>query len=285
MAETLNGSDATMRRAVVHDPEDATGVVIRRSGHHLFDEPVKGGDAILGFTAAKDAGTVDVQGGDISPGAAAGVLVLDVHGSTRPAVLGGMLAAAGLNAGFFIGGDHELIILQRPALPLASVEIQHASGLGREVRVTREDPTAVIPRPKGVFMQPTPQCAATDRGHQAALLDLLNQIPGAPAGQRPTVLGGQFTGQSFNLHDEVWGKKSGGDPDEHVLPAPRGGQQKSASAKGKRPHGGCPNKQRSRRWACLRQHGESFWHAGPENTATYILPHACATPLPRQARV
>ena len=58
MAETLNGSDASMRRAVVHDPEDATGVMIRRPRHHLFDEPVKRGDAILGFTAAKDAGMV-----------------------------------------------------------------------------------------------------------------------------------------------------------------------------------------------------------------------------------
>ena len=189
-----------------------------------------------------------------------------------------------MNAGFFIGGDHKLIILQRSALPLAGVEIQHAPGLGRELRVPREDPTAVIPGPKGIFMQPTPQRAAADRGHQTALLDLLNPILGAPAGQRPTVLGGQFTGQSFNLHDEVWGKKSGGDPDEHVLPAPRGGQQKSASAKGKRPHGGCLNRRRSRRWACLGQHGESFWHAEPENTATYIFLRACATRLPRRTR-
>ena len=168
--------------------------MIRWPRHHLFDKPVKRGDAILGFTAAKDAGMVDVQGGDISPGAAARVLVLDVHRSTRSAVLGGMLAAAGLNAGFFIGGDHELIVLQRSVLPLAGVEIQHAPGLGCELWVPREDPTAVIPRPQGIFMQPTPQRAAADRGHQTAPLDLLNQILGAPAGKRPTVLGGQFTG-------------------------------------------------------------------------------------------
>jgi len=190
MAEALDGSDSTMRRAVVYDPEDATGVVVWRPGHHLFDEPVKGSDTILGFAAAEDAGTVDVQGGDIGPGAAAGVLVLDVHRSTRPAVLGGMLAAAGLNAGLLISGDHEFIVLQRPVMPPASVEIQHAPGLGREVRVTREDPTAVIPRAKGVFMQPTPQGAATDRSHQTALLDLLNQVPSAPAGQRLIVHGG-----------------------------------------------------------------------------------------------
>jgi hypothetical protein len=121
--------------------------------------------------------------------------------------------------------------LEGPVMPLAGVEIQHAPSLGGEVRVTGEDPTAVVPGPNGIFVQPTPQGAAADRGHQPALLDLLNQVTGAPAGQRPTVLGGQFTGQSFNLHDEVWGKKSGGDPDEHALPALRGGRQKSACAK------------------------------------------------------
>jgi len=190
MAKTLNGSGATMRRAVVHDPEDATGVVIRWSCHHLRDKPVKGGDAILRFTAAKDSGAVDVQRGDIGPGTAAEVLMLDVHGSAWTTALRGMLAATGLNAGLFIGGDHEFIILQRPVLPLTGVEIQHAPGFGGEVRVTGEDPTTVVPRPNGIFMQPTPQGAATDRGHQTALLDLLNQLAGAPAGQRPTVLGG-----------------------------------------------------------------------------------------------
>ena len=223
MAETLNGSGATMRRAVVHDPEDATGVVIGRSCHHLLDKAVKGCDAILRFTAAIDSGAVDIQGGDIGPGTAAGVFVLDMHGSARPTTLRGMLAAAGLNAGFFIGGDHEFIILQRSVLPLAGVEIQHAPGLGGEVRVTGEDPTTVVPRPKGIFMQPAPQRAAADRGHQTALLDLLNQVAGAPSGQRAIVLGRQFTRQSFNLNDQIWGKKSGGGPDEHVLPALGGG--------------------------------------------------------------
>jgi hypothetical protein len=37
------------------------------------------------------------------------------------------------------------------------------------------------------------------------------------------MLGGQFARQSFNLNDEIWGKKSGGDPDEHVLPTLGGG--------------------------------------------------------------
>jgi len=224
VAQTRDGSVATVRRTVIHDPEDAPGIVIRRSGHHLFNEPVKGGDAILRFTAAKDAGSVDVQGGDIGPGPAAGVLVFDVHGSVRPATLRSMLAPAGLNAGLFIRGDHEFIILQRLVSPLAGIEIQHAAGLGGKVRVTGEDPTAVIPGPDGVMMQPAPQRAAADRGDQTALLNLLHQVAGTPARKRSTVLGRKFAPQGFNLHDEVWGKKSGGVPDEPVLPTRRGGR-------------------------------------------------------------
>ena len=63
-----------------------------------------------------------------------------------------MLAAAGLNAGLFIGGDDEFVVLQRAALPLAGVQIQYAPGLGGEIRIAREDPTAVIPRANSVLM-------------------------------------------------------------------------------------------------------------------------------------
>ncbi len=171
-----------MRRAIVHDPEDAAGVVIRRSCHHLLDEPVKGCDSILGLAAAKDSGSVDVQCRDVGPSAATEVLMLDMHGSARTATLRGVFAAASLNAGLFIGGDDEFVILQRPTLPLSGVEIQYTASLGGEVRVAREYPTAVVPRPYGVLMQPAPQRAATDRGNQTALLDVLNQITGAPAG-------------------------------------------------------------------------------------------------------
>jgi hypothetical protein len=47
-------------------------------------------------------------------------------------------------------------------LPLSAVEIQHASGLGGEVRVAGEYPTTVIPRPNRVFMQPAPLLPLTE---------------------------------------------------------------------------------------------------------------------------
>lgn len=103
--------------------------------------------------------------------------MLDMHGSARTATLRGVFATAGLNAGLFIGGNDEFVVLQRPALPLAGVEIQYAAGLGGEVRVAREYPTAVVSRPNGILMQPAPPRAAADRGNQTALLQRDNGRP------------------------------------------------------------------------------------------------------------
>src|SRR5260370_32176405 len=110
-------------------------MVVGRWSHHLLDEPVKRCDAILRFTAAKDSGVADIQPGDIGPGAAAEVLVLDMHGSVWPAGVRGMLAAAGLNAGLFIRGDHEFVILPCVSLPLAVAPIQHPPTLRGQIRV------------------------------------------------------------------------------------------------------------------------------------------------------
>jgi hypothetical protein len=91
------------------------------SRHDLFDETIEGCNPILDFTAGEDSGVVHVECGDLAPGTATEVLVLDTHASMRPAVLCGMLAATGSNAPRFIGGDDELIVLQRIALPLAGL--------------------------------------------------------------------------------------------------------------------------------------------------------------------
>ncbi len=79
-----------------------------------------------------------------------------MHGSAWPAGVRGMLAAAGLNAGLFICGDHEFVIFQCAALPLAGIQIQHTASLVGEIRIAWKDPTAVIPGSNGVFMEPTP---------------------------------------------------------------------------------------------------------------------------------
>lgn len=187
-AQTFHGSDAAMSGAVVHDPEDTTGIVVGWSCHDLVDQSIKGCDAIFGFTTAENSGVMHVEGGDIGPGAAAKIFVFDVHGGAGAAVLRGMFAAAGLNTRLLVGRDDELIRLQRLSLPLAGIQVEHATGLGGKIRIAREDPTPVIPGANGVLVEPPPQGTAANRGDQATLLDLLYQIGGAPARERPTVL-------------------------------------------------------------------------------------------------
>ena len=179
--QALHGPEAAVSRTVVDDPEDAASVVVGRSSHDLLDEAVKRLDAILLFAATKDPGMVDIQTGDVGPGPAPKVLVLDLHRATRAAGASGVFAAPGLNAGFLVGGDHELIIFQRLTFPMAGIQIEYATGFVGKVGIAREDPTAVIPGSNGVLMQPAPKRAAADGSHQARLTDLSRQIRGTPA--------------------------------------------------------------------------------------------------------
>src|ERR1035438_183004 len=100
-----------------------------------------------------------------------------------------------------------VISAQRLPLPLSLIESQHALRLGLKVRVTRENPTAVLPGPDGIFLQPAPEGSTADAGHQTATDNVPDQIPPAVAGEWQAVLMGQFAGQSFDLPDQFRGEK------------------------------------------------------------------------------
>jgi hypothetical protein len=92
--------------------------------------------------------------------------MLNVHGGAGTASVRGMLAPPRLNTGFLVRGNDELIVFQGLIFPSAGVQIQEASSFVSELGVARKDPTAVIPRPNSVLMQPTPNGAATNGSHQ-----------------------------------------------------------------------------------------------------------------------
>ena len=210
--QPLDGRFTAVRRSVIDDPEDTSGIVVGRASHDLFDQTMESSDAGCGFAAAKDAGMVHVERGHISPGAATLVFMLDTHGVFRGGQLGWVLAVASLNAGLFVGRDDKFILLEGPVVPAASIQIQYPVGLNGKGRIAGEDPTAVIPGPNCVLMKPTPNGASGDCRHQTRGNDLPGNIGSAPAGQRKTLSAGQFAGEGFNLHDQFWGEKPGGDP-------------------------------------------------------------------------
>src|SRR5207249_1623184 len=127
---------------------------------------VKGRDSILGFAAAEEFGTVNVQSGQIGPRSQPFVFVLDLHGLTGLRGQRFGFSGARLNAGLFIRRDDELVGAQFTALPEALVQIQNASGLGRKLWVSRKDPAAVLPRADGILVQPSPDGGVTEGGGQ-----------------------------------------------------------------------------------------------------------------------
>ena len=208
-----------MGGTIVDDPEHAAGLGIGRLGHHPVDQAIKGHDAALRLAVAEKLGPMDIQGRQVSQRPAPLVLMFHLHRLAGLGRLGGMDASAGLDAGLFVGRNDELVLLQGLALPDSLVEIQQASGFERELRVTGKNPTAMKPRSDGVFMEPAPESAVTDFGHQPGVTDLLVQFGQTPARERQAELAGQLASQGFNLHDQFWGEKPGGDPGGEVLPA------------------------------------------------------------------
>jgi len=95
---------------------------------------------------------MDIQTGNVGPGPAAKVLVLNLHSATGPTRPSGVFASPRLDAGFLIGRNNELIVLQRLTLPVAGIQIQQAAGFVSEVGIAREDPTTVVPRTNSILM-------------------------------------------------------------------------------------------------------------------------------------
>ena len=102
--------------------------------------------------------------------------MLDMHGSVRTAKLSLVFSATSLNA--CLNG-----FLQWRALPLTGVNIEDTAGLNGEVLVAREYPTAVVPRPDGVLVQPAQERTAVESSGRTAALNMLHQITEAPTGE------------------------------------------------------------------------------------------------------
>ena len=121
--EAANTRLAAMRRAVVHDPEHVLGVAIRRLRHDLGNQAIERLDAGGLLATAEELRAMNIHRGQVRPGAASRVLVLDTSGLAWTGRQGGMLSNARLDAGLFVSGEHELVVSQRTAFPLPRVQV------------------------------------------------------------------------------------------------------------------------------------------------------------------
>ena len=214
MLQALNRCRPPVAGAVVNDPKDPMGLAVGILTHDLLDQAVEGDNGAAGFATAVDLGLVDIPGGQIGPGTKASILMLDLEGRVGPGRQRGVATLAGLDGGFLIGAHDELIPAEGLTLPNALVEIEQTAGLGEKVRIAGKQPATMLPGPDGVLMEPAPDGGPADGGHQAGLTELLGQIVVAPAREGKALTGRQLAGQGFNLNDDLWGEKLGGDPSD-----------------------------------------------------------------------
>src|SRR5437660_4914547 len=156
----------------------------------------------------------------IGPSSPALVFMLHLHGLMGLGWLAGMDAGSGLDAGLFVGREHKFILAQRLILPDSLIKVQQATGFGGKVRIPRENPATVLPRPNSVLAKPAPDGRIADAGHQSGFHGMAGDFGHAPTRQRHLTLAGQLTSQGLNFHHDFWGEKTEGDPVGGVPPSP-----------------------------------------------------------------
>jgi hypothetical protein len=114
--------------------------------------------------------------------------------------------AAGLHAGFLIGTEHILIAAQRSCLPDPLIQVEHAGGLDREIRVAGTDPGPVPPPLEHVLRQPAAHRARRDRRRDAPGRGPAGRA--APLRQRRPARRGQLARQRLHLRDHRCGERA-----------------------------------------------------------------------------
>ena len=132
-------------------------------------------------------------------------------------------------------------------------------GLGFEIRISWEDPAAVLPRTDGVLAQPSPDGGVTDGCRQAASADVGAEFGHAPARKGHTEAMGQFAGDGFNAHDQFWGEKPGVGRGAVCPPGRPNVFQRTVFASDSRSRVACTGDRQSDRSTSPAERGGSSW--------------------------
>lgn len=164
--ESVGRCGTSVRGTIVDDPEDPASGAIGFVRHYVFNESIKGNDTGGGIATAEDFCAMHIPGSEIGQGAPALVFVLDTQRTAGGGRCGRMTAGARLDAGFLVGGDHEIVGTQGFVVPATFIEVEDTSCFLGELGVAGKDPAAVAPGSDGVPIEPTPEGGAADFRYQ-----------------------------------------------------------------------------------------------------------------------
>ena len=224
-------------------------------------------DARFRLATTEEFGPVHIERGKVGPSPAALILVFDLPCRAGSRGVAGV-AAACLDTGLLVGRKHELIGLQRLSLPDSVIEIEEPAGRPRAGGIPRKQPAAVLPGADGVFVEPAPDGAARQAGHQAGPAGMASQFS-APTRQGAVPPRGQFTGQGLDLDDHLRGGRPAAGRGVDAPRDLRDAARRNVCATDRRPRVGSGDVRRFPGWKGPEQPARSSGPGQPENTTTY----------------
>ena len=126
--EALYRRLATVRRAIIHNPEDPARRAVRFHSHDLLHQSAERLDLRLRLATAQDSATANIPGGQVLKGSASLVFMLNAHRPPRAGRQGRVATDSGLNARFLIRTDDVVATTQRFAFPEAGIQIEDSPG-------------------------------------------------------------------------------------------------------------------------------------------------------------
>ena len=123
-AQAVVGLSASMGGAVVGDPENASGRSVGLLIHDQVDQLVEMDNTGTGAAEPKELGMVNIPRCQIGQSTFSVVLMFNTSCTACDRGDSGNQASSGLDAGFFIRANHEVVLAQRLGIPGSVVQIQ-----------------------------------------------------------------------------------------------------------------------------------------------------------------
>ncbi len=197
-----------MRGTVISNPKDSPCRPIRLLLHYQVHQLVVGFYSRCFLADSEELGSVDIPSGEICQRTFSFIFELHSPWLMRHGTCTDGLPVTGLDTSLFVGTDHVFIRPQGNSLENSEIEVQDTNGLLCEERVSREKPAMMHPRLDGITMEKTPDCGNAYGYHNASNHCLPGDIGVTETRKGKAQCGGEFTGQSLDLHNVHRGKKS-----------------------------------------------------------------------------
>ena len=206
--QTPYRSLATVRRAVVHDPEHAARGVVRRLAHDLIDQATERCDASGRFAAPEHLRAVDASAAGLSPQAPPRASACSTRIDSPGAV-----SSDGYAAGPECWSSRRWrgrSSTSRSACPCQrrSYKSRMRAALAWNCEIAGKDPAAMLPGADGVLVQPTPHRTVADASREPVDSAIPRPHRHARPDGKPEV-GRQLAGQRLDLNRELSGGEAG----------------------------------------------------------------------------